>query len=109
MMVIMHVEQLQVMDFISNQIMATRCSLNVSIKIFKKVSHYVRLYFYKILENPLIFLTIGTSLISQSSITNLTYGNTYQFSCISQNSRPSAALSIYANGINLNSYFNSTI
>ncbi len=58
---------------------------------------------------PILFLYIGSNPTSQSSITNLTFGNTYRISCIAQNARPVVSLSIYADGINLNSFSNLTV
>ena len=42
-------------------------------------------------------------------MTNLTIGNTYQITCIAENSRPSVTLGLYADYINLLSLGDSTI
>ena len=60
-------------------------------------------------ENPSLFLSIGNNLTNQLSVTNLTYGNTYQIACVALNSRPFVTLSIFANSINLNTFSNTTV
>ena len=51
---------------------------------------------------PTILLAIENQFINRSTKVQFEYGNSYQISCIAQNSIRLASLSIYANSLNLN-------
>ena len=54
-------------------------------------------------------MRIGSNFMNQNLSTNLTYGNTYLFTCLALNSRPAVSLTIFAGNINLNKFSNSSV
>lgn len=57
---------------------------------------------------PSIFMSLGTNLIFQNQIVNLTYGYTYEFTCVAKNSRPLVSLLVIADNGYLNAFGNQT-
>jgi hypothetical protein len=62
------------------------------------------LHFY--IEPPLIYLSLGNNLILNNQMLNLTYGNTYELTCVARNSKPSVELAIQADDLYLNTFSN---